>query len=190
MRPATVRRRLLRVGLLAFLLVQAPPGRVAGEFRQTPDHLALSTPEAAWEVILPGLGFTLQAAGPRRAGRGHYYFFTHAATGLNVSCTLEPASRCTTGRECRDAFWRDPPPATQPAAAVRFVEVNGFAAVEFLVPEFQGVPVRQLNLVAHQVRDGTVVTLHISKAQFASEDRATFLRYLEEVQFAPKPRAP
>ncbi len=46
----------------------------------------------------------------RQDGKGHYYMFTHAKTGLNVSFYIEPAERCATAGIRRDNYWRNRSP--------------------------------------------------------------------------------
>ena len=58
--------------------------------------------------------------------------------------------------------------------------------IEYLIPEYKGLPVQQFNFFAHQVWDGMWITLHLSKVRFESQDREMFLKVLEAITFAPK----
>ncbi len=62
--------------------------------RRTLDGLiSLSAPAIGWVVRFPAQGYTLSVQRDRQDGKGQYYMFTHATTGLNVSFYVEPAER-------------------------------------------------------------------------------------------------
>ncbi len=173
------------LGLLFFLLL---PSLVRAELYQGTDHIAISAKDLPWALVFLREGFRLDLERPRPDERGGSYYFTDDATELNLSVTLAPARTCQTADACRAAYWADLSPVLQDPQAVRFFEENGFAVIEYLIPEYKGLPVRQFNFSAHQLRDGYWIDLHLSKVWFEPKDWALFLRVLEEITFERTPR--
>jgi len=113
-------------------------------------------------------------------------------TGLYVSVRLEPARTCTTGEECRDAYWRDRSPHLATAELLDRSERNGFAWLEFTqkfqVPQLAGRTVEQRHFSAHLVRDGYWVDVHLSMMPYTQSDRQVFLDFLDAIRIEPKAR--
>lgn len=93
---------------LLALLVVATPAR--GELSEADGMIGLSAREVGWVVRFPARGYTLSVQRHRQDGRGHYYMFTNADTGLNVSFYIEPAERCASAEACRENYWRNRSP--------------------------------------------------------------------------------
>jgi hypothetical protein len=65
-------------------------------------------------------------------------------------------------------------------------EVGGVSVFEYLIPEYQGIPVRQQNMYAEFVQDGFWVDLHISKVQYDKKERKLFEALINSATFEPK----
>jgi hypothetical protein len=59
------------------------------------------------------------------------------------------------------------------------------AVIEYLIPEYEGKPLRQKNVFACLARDGVWVELHLSKARFERADRQALERILGTIRVSP-----
>ncbi len=177
---------------LALLAMLIPATPTQAEISEADGLLAISTREVAWVVRFPAQGYTLKVQRDRQDGKGHYYMFTNAKTGLNVSFYLEPAERCTTAEVCRDNYWRNRSPVLADAQLIGRFERNGFAFLEFLTmfeaPSPPGRKVEHHHFSGHFVRDGYWVDMHLSMMPYKPSDRQVFLDFLDAVRIEPKPR--
>jgi hypothetical protein len=152
--------------------------------------IGISAREIAWVVRFPVQGYTLKVHRDRQDGKGHYYMFTHATTGLNVSFYIEPAERCTTAEVCRENYWRNRSPVLADAQLIGRFERNGFALLEFVtalrVPEMGGRTVEQLHFSGHLVRDGFWVDMHLSMMPYTPKDRQVFLDFVDGIKIELK----
>ncbi len=130
--------------LLPFLIPAIP---ASADLSESDGLLGISAHEVGWVVRFPVQGYTLKVQRDRQDGKGHYYMFTHATTGLNVSLYIEPAKTCATAEVCRDNYWRNRSPVLADAQLLIRFERNGFAFLEFLtvlkLPEMGGRTVEQ-----------------------------------------------
>jgi hypothetical protein len=173
--------------LLACLIPTAPP---LADLFEGDGLLGISAREVAWVVRFPAQGYTLSVQRDRQDGKGHYYMFTNAKTGLNVSFYIEPAERCATAEVCRDNYWRNRSPVLTDAQLIGRFERNGFALLEFVtalkVPEMRGRTVAQLHFSGHLVRDGFWVDMHLSMMPYTPKDRQVFLDFVDAIKIEPK----
>ncbi len=160
------------------------------ELSEADGLISLSAPAVGWVVRFPAQGYTLSLQRDRQDGKGQYYMFTNATTGLNVSFYIEPADKCATAQACRESYWTTRHPTMANAQGVRRFERNGFALLEFQVeyrlPDPQGRTVTQGHVSGHFVRDGYWVDLHLSMMPYTAKDRQVFLDFVDAIQVAPK----
>jgi hypothetical protein len=183
-----MRLRVLGCLALVGLLIPALPARA--ELSEADGLISLSAPAVAWVVRFPAQGYTLSLQRHWQDGRGNYYLFTNATTGLNVSFYIEPADKCASAEACRENSWRNRSPLLADAQLIGRFERNGFACLEFLtafrVPDLPGGKVEQHHVSGHLVRDGYWVDMHLSKMPYTPEDRQAFLDFVDAITVAPK----
>ena len=175
------------LALLA-LLISAIPAHA--DLSEADGMIGISAREIGWMVRFPAQGFTLSVQRHWQDGRGHYYMFTNASNGLNVSFYIEPARTCATAEACRDAYWRDRSPQLATAELLDRSERNGFALLEFTqkfqVPQLAGRTVEQHHFSGHLVRDWYWVDLHLSMMPYTQSDRQVFLDFVDAIRTEPK----
>ncbi len=171
---------------LAVLIILRLPTPTWADLSETDGRFGISVPGIAWVLSFPSQGYTLHATRQRPDGQGVYYMFVHASTGLNASVYLESATVCQTTLACREYYWEHRHVSVSTAQGVNRFERNGFALLEFLVPEMAGQPIQQYHFSGHLVRDGYWVDLHLSKVLYTSKDRQLFLDFVDGLVIQPK----
>ncbi len=187
--PVAVRRSQgFAYPVLLALLIPAIPA--SADLSEADGLISISAPAVGWVVRFPSQGYTLSVQEDREDGKSHYYMFTNATTGLNVSFYLEPAEQCTTAEACRENSWRNRSPLLADAKLIGRFARNGFACLEFLteyrVPDPPGGKVEQHHVSGHLVRDGYWVDMHLSMMPYTAKDRQVFLDFVDAITVAPK----
>jgi hypothetical protein len=147
------------------------------------DPLALRSGSRGWtlQLFLPGF-----RSGPlERAGDGGVRVFAaDEKSRVVASVSLSPAEgpdSASAACEHYLALRKDVPYA--PSSLKRGPRA-GLATVEYLIAEYDGVPVRQKNVFACLSRDGVWMEIHLSKVSYQPEDEALFDRILKTVRVA------
>ena len=103
---------------------------------------------------------------------------------MNVSVFLEPAHEGWTAVDHREDYWKKiSGSGSIKRKQVKRTEQNGMALLEFFIPEFESVPVRQKSINAFLVRDGLWIDVHLSKDQFEKEDQELFEQVVASIRF-------
>ncbi len=116
---------------LALIGLLLPPLSGRADLSEADGLIGLSARAVGWVMRFPAQGYTLSLQRNRQDGKGHYYMFTNATIGLDVSFYLEPAEKCTTADACRENYWQTRHPSMANGQGVRRFERNGFALIEF-----------------------------------------------------------
>ena len=149
-------------------------------------RLEFTLPVAPWTMTLPAKDFEIAEQQVKPDGSGAYFFLTSEQSHLNVSFYLESASKCKNSKACRDMVRKLGNPAWGKPQNLISSELGDVSYFEFLVPSFQGQPVRQQNMYAEFVVDGFWVDLHISKVLYKPEDHSLFEQLVKAIKFEPK----
>jgi hypothetical protein len=108
------------------------------------------------------------------------------ADGLEITAFLQRVTFPASPERCRDEWW----PGTKNSVPLQrdnlqeSVVQSGIARVEFIIPEFRGVKVRQKNIHAYLGGGDLCAEIHMSKAGFKAEDEKLFEQVLSSVSFA------
>ncbi|MBX7186800.1 MAG: hypothetical protein K1Y01_16785 [Vicinamibacteria bacterium] len=153
---------------------------------QTAGARSLSVDAAPWEMILPDGGLTVKDERRKDDGRAGHISLT-GASGLVVSAFIEPVTKCSDARSCRDMIWKLGNPSWEKPINVKMSEIGEASCVGFLIPSFQGRKVDQQNLYAEFVKDGYWIDLHLSYAGFTPDRQVILDSFVRSVRFAPKP---
>jgi hypothetical protein len=169
--------------LVVLVLAIILPCKAIPEMQEEKGTISLWSKGSTWVLQFPGEGYKLQLENHKDDGLSHYYSFHNAALNLNVSFYIEPVSKCTSSEECRRMYWENPGPAITNPQGVTFIDLNDFSIVEFIVPEFKGIKVNQINMTGHHVREGYWVDVHISKVFYQPGDRDVFIDFINSITF-------
>jgi hypothetical protein len=105
---------------------------------------------------------------------------------LDITAFLQRVTFPASAEKCRDEWW----PGTKkgPFQRDNLQETalkDGIARVEFVVPEFKGIKVRQKNLHAYLGGGDLCAEIHLSKIEFNPEDQRLFEDFLASVKLLP-----
>lgn len=105
---------------------------------------------------------------------------------LEISAFLQHVAFPASAERCRDEWW----PGTKKGPFQRddlqeSLVKDGIARVEFIVPEFKGMKVRQKNIHAYLGDRDLCVEVHPSKVEFKPEDQKLFEEVLSTVKLLP-----
>lgn len=152
-------------------------------------RIEFTLPQAPWTLTMPADDFQMAQKQMKQGGVGAYFLLIDETRGVNLSMYIEPVKDCQDSRSCRDMVWKLGNPAwVNPQNVVRS-ELGDVSFLEFLIPSFQGRPVRQQNMYAEFVVDGFWVDLHLSKADYKAEDHRLFERIIKSIKFEQKTKS-
>jgi hypothetical protein len=103
-------------------------------------NLKFTVPDAPWTMILPQGGLIVEKQEIQPNGQAGYFILSDQKTGITVSFYIEPTSKCTTSRDCRDMVWKLGNPGWENPQNVVLTEYGDISVFEFLVPSFKGCP--------------------------------------------------
>jgi len=105
---------------------------------------------------------------------------------LNITAFLQRVPFPASPERCRDAWWPDTKKAPVPHDDLHETEVkDGIARVEFIMPEYQGIKVRQKDIHAYLGGGDLCAEIHLSKVLFEPKDQKLFEDLLASAKLAP-----
>ncbi len=146
------------------------PGKVYSN-DDVKNPLSISLPDKTWAVEVQAEGFILDTDQSAPGGKRRI-MASDEARGITISVQLEQVNHEPTLDECRQSQ-RDRVKAFTGKLEMRDIKYwddGKMAFVEYLVPEYQGKPVRQNNLFACFSKEDVFVDIHISKKLFEPKD--------------------
>jgi tetratricopeptide (TPR) repeat protein len=160
------------------------------EIRKTgrlfPDRLDFSAPGVPWILTIPADDFEIRKSSQAPDGKQAYFLLISAKTGITASLFIEPATKCTSSKSCRDLVRTTNLPNAKGAENVSSSEIGDISIFEYLLPSFRGQSLRQQNMYAEFVQDGFWIDLHISKVLYTPQDRGLFEALVRSVRFEKK----
>jgi hypothetical protein len=109
-----------------------------------------------------------------------YYMLTSESRKLNVSFTIEPATKCLSSSECRDLSLNNPE-YLNPRNLKKYHK-NGFEIAEFECKlRVEQLTLDQMNLLGHIVSGGYWIDMHISKVKFNALDKQMFEDFVKSI---------
>jgi tetratricopeptide (TPR) repeat protein len=105
---------------------------------------------------------------------------------LNITAFLQRVPFPASPERCRDAWWPDTKKAPVRHDDLHETEVkDGIARVEFIIPEFRGMKVRQKDIHAYLGGGDLCAEIHLSKILFEPKDKKLFEDLLATAKLLP-----
>jgi tetratricopeptide (TPR) repeat protein len=149
-------------------------------------------PGKAWALQLDGTGFTTRDNEIQPDGR-RYFLAVNAKTRIVVSVFLEASKEPAQTGECKHSLEEKAKSNASLASArlrgVEYRDSGELQILEFVLPEFDGVPKNQKNVFGCLIKDGVFVDIHISKLFFKTSDQALFDALLQSIHIVPRDAA-
>ena len=156
--------------------------------------LGQNNPEKTVKIAIPGVKGILEIdAGPtnqarvRPDGKEIQLRAFDRPDHLEITTFLQHVPFPATAEKCRAEWW----PGTKNAVALQRDDLqesgvkDGIARVEYIIPEFQGIKVRQKNVHAYLRGGELCAEVHLSKAGFNPRDQQLFEDVLNSVRLIP-----
>jgi hypothetical protein len=140
-----------------------------------------SLPSKTWGVVLNLPGFTIDRIENWADGR-RYLLAKNTATGVILSAFLEEIVP-TKSQGCEGHLKDRSKSGDFDKKDVKQWKSGDFSFLVYTISEVSGVPVRQRNLFACQLRDNVFLDFHFSKVDYKSGDDQLFMSILEDVSF-------
>jgi tetratricopeptide (TPR) repeat protein len=146
-------------------------------------------PAKAWALELDGTGFTTRDNEIQADGR-RYFLAENPKTRIIVSVFLEASKEPVQPGECKHSLEekakRNASLASARLRGVAYRDSGELQILEFVLPEFDGVPKNQKNVFGCLIKDDVFVDIHISKLFFKSTDQPLFDALLQSIHFVPR----
>src|SRR5262249_23171112 len=172
---------MLVLGLLAVL---------GAHSQETPSMANFNVwlPGKAWALDFDGTGFTAQANEIQPDGR-RYFLAENPKTRSVVSVYLEASKGPARPAECKRSLEEKLKHNAELSwGSLRNVarrESGEMQILEFTLPELDGVPTNQKNVLGCLTKDDVFVDIHISKVFYKPADQSTFDALLASFHFVP-----
>jgi tetratricopeptide (TPR) repeat protein len=136
--------------------------------------LEIDAGQASWEAHVRADGKETQMKAMNRADH------------LLVTAFLQQVKFGASAEKCRAEWWSMTAKSTPfKLKDVVQSERNGSALVEYIIPEFKGMPVRQKSVHAYVGSGDLCAEVHLSKVQFVAEDQQLFDEVLASIHLLP-----
>src|SRR5712691_3383238 len=149
-------------------------------------RIGFTAPGTPWTLTMPADDFQVAEHQIRDDGKGAYFHLVDEKQNVNLSMFIEPVKDCKDSKSCRDMIWHLGNPEWVNPQNVVQSEIGDVSVLEFLIPSYQGMDIRQQNVYAEFVVDGFWVDMHLSKVLYKPEDHKLFERIIKSIKFEPK----
>jgi len=145
------------------------------------DSISLSFPGKAWAVEVDSPGFSVETNERKPDGR-QYLLANNSASGVVLSLTLEQANGGADISTCPDYLKKRVASLSDLGVKdVKYSRAASMAVVEYFLPSFQGVPVRQENVVGCAAKDDVYIDVHLSKSNCKPSDESSLTGVLNQI---------
>jgi len=128
--------------------------------------ITLSLPELPWALEITAPGFAIEEKEIAPNGDGARLRAMNQGTGVTLSAFLEKAPRQGDSRQCRDYYWGKAKQSPLKKEQIALFESGAMAVVEYVVPEYQGIPAQQINLNAYLAEGEYWIDVHLAKTGY------------------------
>ena len=168
---------------LALILLVLSAASVARPQQADRDVRRLSVPGLKWalEVSLPG--FVVEQEQTRGDGKAVMIMAGIKEKGYVVSIFLEPIPHGENVKQLRDLGAGIKETSPFKLSDFKKSEYGQVPTLEYVIKEYQGMPVNQKHLNAYFVHDGHWVDIHFSKTLYEPGDEKLFYSVIDSVKF-------
>ncbi len=148
-----------------------------------PGPLSLSLPGYQWGVRLDLAGFAITADEMNSARTARRIAAEKRESSTTLTAFLERVPEPMDAKACRTYYAaRLQQSPIMKGIAVRMFELGELAVLDYLIKDFQGVPINQKHVNAYLGQDGACLDVHLSKIQFVSGDEASWQQVLTSIR--------
>lgn len=140
----------------------------------------LSLPGAGWELDFPAKDFLVEDA--KLDPDGNFVSCRAAGNNIIMLCYFEYAPVEGDAAACRDYYMEKSKEAPMKVSGLRAYELGEMAVFEYLVQEYQGKQVNQMNVHAYLSRNGFCAEVHLSRSNYNTEAYDDLTKVLKEVR--------
>ena len=173
-----------KLSVIAWLLLICQ--MIGGAASSQEKRLEFTVAESPWTLTIPSDDFHLAQKQTRSDGLGAYFHLVDEKQNVNLSMFIEPVKDCKDSKSCRDMLWKLGNPEWVNPQNIVQSEIGDVSVLEFLIPSYQGMAIRQQNVYAEFVVDGFWVDMHLSMVLYKPEDHKLFERIIKSIRFEPK----
>jgi tetratricopeptide (TPR) repeat protein len=180
-----MKTRLFMLLCLLFPAIEAADGQDAPA-SQTSD---VWLPGKAWALQLDSAGFTTRDNEIQPDGR-RYFLAENVRTRIVVSVFLEAAKAPVQPEDCKHSLEEKAKSnaslASTKLKGIDYRTSGDFQILEFTLPQLDGVPKNQKNILGCLIKEDVFVDIHISKLFFRASDQPLFDALLQSIRFVPR----
>jgi tetratricopeptide (TPR) repeat protein len=143
--------------------------------------IALSLPQLNWALKINSPGFTMENLEFAARGDAARFQAANKSTGIIMSGFLEKASTKSKADDCRTIYWSRAQKSPFLKTDIKMSGSGDMAIVEYLVKTYMGQDVNQKNVNAYLAKSDYCIDIHISKANYKSDDQREFNTVLKSV---------
>jgi tetratricopeptide (TPR) repeat protein len=140
-----------------------------------------AAPGRDWALAIDLKGYQIEQDRVDQAGKQRYVMATNKRNGLSISFWIEPMEEDWDSKACRKHAWAKEVKSPFKKEDIKMWELGDLAIVEYVVPEFNGLAVRQKNYRAYLTHDHAWMDIHVSKIDVSTEDEARIRKLLKSV---------
>jgi hypothetical protein len=148
------------------------------------ETIVLFLPGSKWSLTIGAQGFVVEQKGAGPGGKGVYFLANQKSGGLSMSGYMEKAGARKTAKDARDNFWeRGLKQAPFKMTGIKMSSLGEMATVDYMVPEHQGIALKQKNLYGYFAHEDCWGYVHVSKTNFRDGEEAMLTSLLQRARF-------
>ncbi|MEW5922847.1 MAG: hypothetical protein AB1746_02555, partial [Candidatus Zixiibacteriota bacterium] len=140
----------------------------------------LSLPGAGWGLDFPAKDFLVEDA--KLDPNGNFISCRAAGNDIIMLCYFEHAPIEGEAAACRNYYMEKSKETPMKVSGLRAYELGEMAVFEYLVEEYQGKQVNQMNVHAYLARNGYCAEVHLSRSNYSTDAYDKLMKVLKEVR--------
>ncbi|MEW6015507.1 MAG: hypothetical protein AB1690_09300 [Candidatus Zixiibacteriota bacterium] len=140
----------------------------------------LSLPNAGWGLDFPAEDFLVEDA--KLDPNGNYVSCRAGGKDIIMLCYFEHAPVEGDAAACRNYYMEKSKEAPMKVTGLRAYELGEMAVFEYLVTQYRGEQVNQMNVHSYLARNGYCAEVHLSRSNYVTAAYDDLMKVLEEVR--------
>lgn len=170
----------MKITILSLSLMLLFPIAFGQNFRLARTGVHLTLPNAGWQLDIEARDFLVEDAKLDRDG--NYISCRAGGNDIIMLCYFEHAPVEGDAVACRDYYMEKSKEAPMKVSGLRAYELGEIALFEYLVTEYNGKPVNQMNMHAYLARNGYCAEVHLSRSDYTPKAYDDLTKVIEEVR--------